>query len=309
MLRVLRNLHLQKLQSLLNGKSKITLRHLQLLSRNLFRSLLSLKSLNQQLRSYLRSLDIEEIEKRWHIDHLIHQNTHTFSSKFTKKHQVTRQGVLIREVPLPVSPTSKKQFAVNMSKKISKKRQKFIIEDSQEDIVVSKSPLHETNILSPQKNSQVKSNLEETRNSGGNVETSIVDTTTNLGESTKVLTPEQTVVMPPVVSNENPKDQGNSILIISPSFNTSTVSTTPTVTHSQTFANILNKPITSLFSSQSTDPPITREEEEDTNDDDNEFDGTLSNIEFVPKEENIPDNMLLTDKQFKILNRKLNLIL
>ncbi|CAI9277284.1 unnamed protein product [Lactuca saligna] len=87
------------------------------------------------------------------------------------------------------------------------------------------------------------------------------------------------------------------------------VSTTPIVIHSPTFDNIFNQPITSLFEFQSTDLPITHEEEEAQNDDENEFDGTFSNIEFDPEEENILDNMLLTRKQFRILNKKLNSLL
>ncbi|CAI9265242.1 unnamed protein product [Lactuca saligna] len=138
--------------------------------------------------------------------------------------------------------------------------------------------------------------------------------------STKVSTPEQIVLTPPPVSNfKTFQDHGTSNMFISSTHDTSTietslslpslVSTTPIVTHSPTFDNILNQHITSLFSSQYTDPPITNEEEEAHNDDENEFDGTLANIEFDSEEENILDNMLLTGKQFKILNRKLNSLL
>lgn len=83
----------------------------------------------------------------------------------------------------------------------------------------------------------------------------------------KVSTPEQIVIIPFEVTNESSKDQGNSDLIISSNFKTSTIDTStslppfvsinPTATHSPTFDNIINQPITSLFSSQSTDPPIT----------------------------------------------------
>ncbi|CAI9271538.1 unnamed protein product [Lactuca saligna] len=118
---------------------------------------------------------------------------------------------------------------------------------------------------------------------------------------------------------ETLQEQGTSNLVISSTLTTSTidtsislppfVSTTPVVTHSPTFDNILNQPITSLFSSQSTDPPITHEEEEAQSDDEKEFDGTFANLEFDPEKENILDSRLLTGKQFKILNRKLNSLL
>lgn len=213
-------------------------------------------------------------------------------------------------------------------------------------------PIQETTVPSPLRNSAVKSNIEESANSGGNVKTSDVDTTTNLGDSTNVSTPKQTIVIPPKVSNvessfeevstldittnisnmdenvnmgegdshnEASKDQDKSNLIVSSTFETSTIdtstsllpfiSTVPTVTHSPTFDNILNQTINSLFSSQSTDPPITHEGEEDPNDEGNEFDGTFASIEFDLEEENILDNMSLTGKQFKILNRKLNSLL
>lgn len=37
--------------------------------------------------------------------------------------------------------------------------------------------------------------------------------------------------------------------------------------------------------------------------------GILVDIEFDSEEENIPDHMLMSGKQFKILNQKLNLFL
>lgn len=36
---------------------------------------------------------------------------------------------------------------------------------------------------------------------------------------------------------------------------------------------------------------------------------SFADIQFDPEEENIPDHMLMSDKQFKILNRKLNSLL
>lgn len=91
-------------------------------------------------------------------------------------------------------------------------------------------------------------------------------------------------------------------LVSLPSFIIPTVpiSSSPTVTH------IINQPITSLFSSQSTDPPKFID---DTDTDDGGFGGTFADLEFDPEEEGIPDHMLMSGKQFKILNKKLNSIL
>ncbi|CAI9285519.1 unnamed protein product [Lactuca saligna] len=74
----------------------------------------------------------------------------------------------------------------------------------------------------------------------------------------------------------------------------------------QTFDQIINQPITLFFSSQSTDPPKSLN---DTKIDDGGFGGTFADIEFDPEEEDIPDHMLMSGKQFKILNKKLNYIL
>ncbi|CAI9263337.1 unnamed protein product [Lactuca saligna] len=112
--------------------------------------------------------------------------------------------------------------------------------------------------------------------------------------------------------------QGTSHLIISSSFDTSTIDTTislppfhnsipltlPQFTQSPTFENIINQPITSLFPSQSTKGSRIVQEDETT--EDGEFMGTFKDIEFDPEEENIRDHMLMLGKQFKILNRKLN---
>ena len=68
----------------------------------------------------------------------------------------------------------------------------------------------------------------------------------------------------------------------------------------------MHQPITSLFLSQSTEEPRTVVDDET---DDGVFVGSFADIEFNPEEENIPNNMLISRKQFKILNRKLNSLL
>lgn len=43
--------------------------------------------------------------------------------------------------------------------------------------------------------------------------------------------------------------------------------------------------------------------------DDGSFGGTFEELEFDPEEEDIPDHMMMSGKQFKILNNKLNTII
>ncbi|CAI9269696.1 unnamed protein product [Lactuca saligna] len=85
-------------------------------------------------------------------------------------------------------------------------------------------------------------------------------------------------------------------------------------TDSPTFQSIMDQPFTTTFSTQSTDPPNpsspvaeTMAIDEET---DNEgFAGTFEALSFDKVEEDFPDHMLMTMKQFKILNSKLNSIL
>ncbi|CAI9264285.1 unnamed protein product [Lactuca saligna] len=64
----------------------------------------------------------------------------------------------------------------------------------------------------------------------------------------------------------------------------------------------MKQPITSIFPSQSSEEP-------ETIFDDGGFVGSFDDIEFDLEEENIPDNMLMYRKPFKILNLKLNSLL
>ncbi|CAI9260248.1 unnamed protein product [Lactuca saligna] len=56
----------------------------------------------------------------------------------------------------------------------------------------------------------------------------------------------------------------------------------------------------------STDPP---ESVDDNDNDDGGFGGTFDELEFDLQEEGIPNHMLMSGKQFKILNKKLILII
>ncbi|CAI9272473.1 unnamed protein product [Lactuca saligna] len=72
------------------------------------------------------------------------------------------------------------------------------------------------------------------------------------------------------------------------------------------FSNIMQQPIKSLFSSQSTEGEKTVQEDKT---DDDDIIVSFTEILFDPEEDNIPDNMLKLGKQFKNLNHKLNFLL
>ncbi|CAI9285614.1 unnamed protein product [Lactuca saligna] len=211
-------------------------------------------------------------------------------SKITRKPQLNRQGVVICEIPTPVSPTSKKRIAKDLVKKIAKNKRRKVIEDSLGE-VVPKLSLHDTymGVPSPMRDSPIKSNFEEIGNPGGSVKASDIDTTTTQGN-------------PPFITSSTFERSNVGTSTSLPPFH-STISTS---THSPTFENILNQPITSLFSSQSTEPKTVQEEDTTK---DNDFIRMFADITFDPEEENIPNHMLMSRKKFKILNRKLNSLL
>ncbi|CAI9299404.1 unnamed protein product [Lactuca saligna] len=110
-----------------------------------------------------------------------------------------------------------------------------------------------------------------------------------------------------------PSDVTPYIIVSLPPQLTHVIPTTSTI-DSPTFENIIKQPITSLFSSQSTDPPTTTSLIQDSSfiETEHEFEGfggTFENLEFDEEETDFPDHMLMTMKQFKILNTKLNSIL
>ncbi|CAI9286464.1 unnamed protein product [Lactuca saligna] len=138
--------------------------------------------------------------------------------------------------------------------------------------------------------STTESIIEEVRTSGITANISNMDANFNKGDG--------------VLNNEA---QGNPSLIVSTTFETSVVDTTislprfliptsseiPTSTHSPTFDNVMQQPITSLFPSQSTKTLKTGHDDET---DDGEFMVSFANIEFDFEEENTPDHMLMSDK-------------
>ncbi|CAI9298410.1 unnamed protein product [Lactuca saligna] len=72
------------------------------------------------------------------------------------------------------------------------------------------------------------------------------------------------------------------------------------------YSGIIHEPITTLFSSQSTDIEKVVHEEEPNDDD---IMVSFVNLQFDPNEENVPDNLIMSRKEFKILNSKINYLL
>ncbi|CAI9284370.1 unnamed protein product [Lactuca saligna] len=69
---------------------------------------------------------------------------------------------------------------------------------------------------------------------------------------------------------------------------------------------MMNEPIITLFSSQSTEGEMIVPEDEL---DDDEFMVSFADLQFDLEEDNIPDNMPMSRKNFKILNKNLNSLL
>lgn len=126
-----------------------------------------------------------------------------------RKPQLNRRGVRICDVPVPISPASKKRKDQDVVKKIKKKK-KQLADPFDESVVKTdfksgseRSPIREDIGLgfeTPQRDFLVKSTFEETGSLGGTVHISHMDTTTNLGESPTVTIPAKAVVIPPEVS-------------------------------------------------------------------------------------------------------------
>lgn len=116
------------------------------------------------------------------------------------------------------------------------------------------------------------------------------------------------------MGEEGQKDaiQGNPISTTSETFVSLPLQITPvtSTTNSPTFEHIINQPFTSIFSSQSTDPPksILPVDETivmETDTDNKGFGGTFEALAFDDEEADFPDHMLMTMKHLKILNSKL----
>ncbi|CAI9280794.1 unnamed protein product [Lactuca saligna] len=128
----------------------------------------------------------------------------------------------------------------------------------------------------------VKSSIEETRTSDVSLDVSHMDTNVNMGKEGAETD-----------AQGNPNVTSNIIVSLPPVTST---------TDLPTFHNIINTPFTSIFSSQSTDPPKPTSPVDDTmmleNETDNEgFGGTFEDLKFDEEEENFPDHMLMTMTQ------------
>ncbi|CAI9302356.1 unnamed protein product [Lactuca saligna] len=260
----------------------------------------------------------------------------------TKEIIPSKTGFILQEVPIPVSPSSNKRRAKDVAKHISKKMKKTTLilqDDSMKEEEVPETPKGD---VSSKKKSHVKLTFEEIGISSSSVKTSTVDTTTILVDSTKILTSKLILVIPPEVSisksfleelrtldisthvsdmdvnvnmgegvseKEHPVSTQCILEISIITTNTSLppfITTVSTTTHSPTFDQVINQPITSLFPYQSIDPPKLVHDD-DT--DDGGFRGSFVDLEFDPEEEDTLDHMLMLGKQYKILNRKLNSLL
>ncbi|CAI9260356.1 unnamed protein product [Lactuca saligna] len=218
------------------------------------------------------------------------------SMKLLHKPQLSFQGVMFREVPVPVSPASKKRAAEDMAKHLSqltkkktKKSRKIVLsnESTEEDERVPETPettiltssIPETTVIFTPEVSIANSLVEEVRTSG-------------LGENVSKDAAQGSVIYTPF----------ETFISVPP---TSTIHSTSTTIY-VTFEHILNHPITSMFSSQSTETPKPTSP---TETDHEGFGGTFEDLEFQDEEQDFPDHMLMMMKQYKILNKKLNSII
>lgn len=190
---------------------------------------------------------------------------------------------------------------------ISTNEEQVIPDTSEAILVVDNSKAGDTMVVLP-KVLNVESFYKETKTSDINVNVYNTDTNVIMGsDNAKPDGSENAKTESPKTAKGD--DQG--IVIPTSEIIMSLPPITPT-TDSPTFENIINTPFTSLFSSQSTNPskltsPVddTMEKETDTEG----FGGSFEALQFHDTEEEFPDHMLMTMKQFIILNSKLNSIL
>ncbi|CAI9271247.1 unnamed protein product [Lactuca saligna] len=236
------------------------------------------------------------------------------STKVVRKPQVSHQGVIFREILAPASPSSKKRLAADMAKQLSKKKKRRVIltlestadegetipETPEADLLKDSSHV-DTSVITPPEVSLAKTITVEARTSDIPVNIFDMDTNVIMGED-----------------DSNKQTKGNPSNVVSDSFISLPSHTTPIIpttstTDSPTFANIISQPFTTLFPSQSTDPQTTTSPIKDSfMDTENESEGfgeTFENLEFNEEETDFPNHMLLTMKQFKILNINLNSII
>ncbi|CAI9268500.1 unnamed protein product [Lactuca saligna] len=179
-------------------------------------------------------------------------------TNFVRKTKVSHQGVIFWEILAPASPSSKKRIAADMAKHISKKKQRNlvissdstadeieVIPETPETVLIKESSKADTSVTQPPKVSSAKIVTVEARTSDIPINISDMDTIFIMDEDT--------------LNNAAKGNTSNVVcesLISLPSQTTPIIPTTST-TDSPTFTHIISHPFTTLFSSQSTDPPTT----------------------------------------------------
>ncbi|CAI9286980.1 unnamed protein product [Lactuca saligna] len=219
-------------------------------------------------------------------------------TNIVRKPQVSHQGVIFREVPAPASPSLKKQIAADMATQISKKKmhrvilssdsttdEGDIIPETLEATLIKDSSQLDTSVSRPPEASIAKIVTLEARTSDIPVNISDMDTNVIMGED-----------------DSNKAARGKPSSVVSDSFISLPPQITPIVpitstTDSSTFANIISQPFTTIFSSQSTDPPTTtsliKDSFMDMENESKGFGGTTENLEFDDEETSFPDHMLM----------------
>ncbi|KAL7601073.1 hypothetical protein Lser_V15G24877 [Lactuca serriola] len=214
--------------------------------------------------------------------------------KQIRKAEVSSKGVTIRSIPAPVSPGKKRQrvedVAKNMQRTLVKRRKMVIRNESSDEEVVPKTPPVTTmvNVSLPI------------------LSTSQISTTISQTQPLEiVLTKSVTEEVPISDMVVNVSDTGAPIAsTIQTSLPITTLSTTSSI-----FDHALQNPFTTLFPSQSPENPPPSQQMSDPEVEGGAFGGILDDIPFDSDEEDIPDHMLMTGKQFKILNQKLKAII
>ncbi|KAL7591219.1 hypothetical protein Lser_V15G33877 [Lactuca serriola] len=224
--------------------------------------------------------------------------------KQIRKAEVSSKGVTIRSIPAPVSPGQKRQraedVAKNMKRTLGKKRKMVIHNESSDDEVVPETPPISLPIttmvtvpLPISQPSQIPPPISQPSQSSPIIsQTQLLEI-----DLTKSIT-EEVPISDTVV---NVSDTGAPI--------PSVASTLPIITTSSIFDHALQNPFTTLFPSPSPENPIPSQQMSDPEVEGGAFGGVLDDISFDSEEEEIPDHMLMTGKQFKILNQKLKTII
>ncbi|CAI9278061.1 unnamed protein product [Lactuca saligna] len=193
------------------------------------------------------------------------------TSNVIHKPHHTHQGVLMHEVLAPVSPHSKKRRAEDMANKISKKKKKTKMRK----------------LVIPMESSEVEQ----------------VPKTPEHDPLIQPTSPEKTVFIPPeVLSTKLSHEEVRTSYI------------TANVSHTGANVNMgkgdltketthLHKVLQLLF--QPTNPPKPNDESEN----EGGFGSTFEDLAFDEDEGDFPDHMLMSMKQFKIVNKKLNSII